>query len=206
MLGPSAGRHFRWDAGTGALAAGDTAAVDPADKASWKMLVQVKAEAEERYVKPIRMKNGVSFYNIFVTPTAMADLKQDPDFLANIRNSMPRSSDNPLFKGAETFYVDGMAIHSYRHVYNTRGAASPNKWGAAGDVDGCRILVCGAQALGFADIGDAEWVEKGFDYENQQGISYGKIMGMLKPKFHSIYENAEEDFGVIALDVAQTSN
>ena len=66
--------------------------VAAADTLSWASLVELKATAEESYVKPVRMKNGVSFFNIFVTPTAMAKLKQDSDFLANIRNSMPRSS------------------------------------------------------------------------------------------------------------------
>jgi hypothetical protein len=50
-----------------------------------------------------------------------------------------------------------------------------------------------------------EWNEKGFDYDNQQGISVGKILGFLKPKFGSIYEAtaAVEDFGVISAYVAQ---
>ena len=200
---PTANRHFRWDGANSVLVPGNTASMLATDLPSWKMLVQIKAVAEESYVKPIRMANGVSFYNIFITPTAMALLKQDSDFLANIRNAAPRSDKNVLFKGAETFWVDGMAIHSFRHVYNTRKAASGSKWGATGTIDGSRMLICGAQAMGLADIGEAEWVEKGFDYDNQQGISYGKMMGMLKPKFHSIYDNSVEDCGVIALDVAQ---
>ena len=90
------------------------------------------------------------------------------------------------------------------NVYNTSGAASGSKWGAAGDMDGCQILFCGAQALAMADIGNPEWVEKGFDYENQQGISTGKILGFLKPKFYTQYSGGTvEDFGVIAVDVAQ---
>lgn len=203
VTAPSTNRHFRWDATTG-LEAGDTAAVDTADTPSWKALVEAKATAEESLIRPIRMNDGVSFYNVFLTPTAMAKLKQDSDFLANIRNAAPRSNSNPLFKGAETFYVDGMAIHSYRHVYNTRGATSGvDKWGSGSDVDGCRALFCGAQALGFADIGMPEWVEKGFDYDNQQGISLGKMMGFLKPVFSSLESGTDEDFGVMAIDFAQ---
>lgn len=200
---PTSNRHYRWDSSTG-LEAGATASVAATDTPTWAMLVEIKAVAEESYIKPIRMKDGVSFYHVFMTPTALAKLKQDTDFLANIRNAAPRSNSNVLFKGAESFFVDGLAIHAHRHVYNTRNAVSGSgKWGAGSDVDGCRVLVCGAQAMGFADIGEAEWVEKGFDYDNQQGISYGKICGMLKPKFTSIYDGSEEDFGVIALDVAQ---
>lgn len=197
---PTSNRHFRWDAVDG-LTTADTSSIAAADTPSWKMLVELKALAEESFVKPIRMDGGVSVYNVFMTPTALSVLKQDTDFLANIRNSAPRSNDNVLFKGSDSYYVDGLAIHSYRHVYNTRRATT--KWGSGHNVDGCRILLCGAQALGFADIGMPEWTEKGFDYDNRQGIAYGKILGFKKPKFASLESGTTEDFGVICVDVAQ---
>jgi hypothetical protein len=75
-------------------------------------------------------------------------------------------------------------------------------WGS-GAVKGQRVLLCGAQAMGYADIGDPEWVEKGFDYENQQGISTGKIMGFKKPVFRSRITATNEDFGVLAIDTAR---
>lgn len=202
VVAPSTNRHYRWDA-TNGLEAGATNAVEITDLPSWAMLVEMKALAEESYIKPIRGEGGTAFWHIFMTPSAVAQLKQDPDFLANIRNAAPRSDSNVLFKGANTIMVDGMAIHSYRHVFNNRDAGSGNYWGASSNVEGCRVLMCGQQAMGFADIGDAEWVEKGFDYENQQGIAYGKMMGFLKPKFQSIYSGTEEDFGVLCVDVAQ---
>ena len=66
------------------------------------------------------------------------------------------------------------------------------------------VLFCGAQALGMADLGSPEWNEKGFDYDNSQGIAIGKILGFLKPKFGSIYESSTvEDFGVLSCYVAQ---
>ena len=133
----------------------------------------------------------------------MAKLKLDPTYLLNLRHSMPRDKANPLFTGG-TVRIDDLYIHEFRHVPNTRTAAAGSKWGSTGTVDGCRMLFCGAQALGFADIGNPEWVEKGFDYENQQGISTGKILGFLKPKFYSQYSGGTvEDFGLIAVDVAQ---
>ena len=140
----------------------------------------------------------------FLTPQAMAKLKLDPTYMLNVRHAQKRSGDNPLFSGGEAVMIDGIVFHEYRNVYNTSGAASGSKWGAAGNVDGCQILFCGAQALAMADIGNPEWVEKGFDYENQQGISTGKILGFLKPKFNSIYAgNTTQDFGVISVYVAQ---
>ncbi len=202
---PSPTRHLRWDANSGTngeLLEGDTTAIEPADIPTWRTLVNLKAFARNQFIRPVRGEDGTEVFNVFMTPTGIARLKEDEDFLRAWRHAMPRSSNNPLFKGTDVIYVDGLAIFDYRHVFDTTGAASGDKWGSAGDVDGNRILLCGAQCLGMADIGNPEWVEKGFDYENQQGISISKITGLLKPQFRSQITGQDEDFGVIALDTA----
>jgi hypothetical protein len=142
-------------------------------------------------------------FHLFVTPQQMADLKLDSDFLANVRNAGVRGNSNSLFSGSSSLMVDGVMVHEFRHVYNNTGAAS--KWGAANDVVGARALFCGAQALAMADIGLPEIVEDTFDYENQAGISVGKIFGLRKPLYKSVTSDyvTDEDFGVIALDTAQ---
>jgi N4-gp56 family major capsid protein len=201
VTAPSANRHRRWDA-TGGLVAGDTSAVDAADTPSWAMIVELKAFAKDNYVRPIRTKDGIEFFHIFITPQGMAKLKQDPDYKEIVKDAGPRGASNQLFKGTDTVMVDGVAISEYRHVFNTKGAANGSKWGASSETDGQRILFCGAQALGMADIGNAYWVEKGFDYDNQQGISIGKIAGFLKPVFHTNVTDTDEDFGVIVCDTA----
>ena len=93
-------------------------------------------------------------------------------------------------------------IHEFRHSFNTTGAASGSKWGATGTVDGNRVLMCGAQALGMADLGNPYWMEEEFDYSNAQGISVGKILGLLNPVFPSQVSGQPENFGVLAVDVA----
>jgi hypothetical protein len=62
----------------------------------------------------------------------------------------------------------------------------------------------GAQALGLAMIGNAEWEESdNTDYKNRPGIAYGRMVGLLKPQFKSIYDsNNREDFGIIHLKTA----
>lgn len=207
---PSANRHLRWDEGTKSLILNATSgtdelvggAVGTGDYVSWNMLVEAKAYAKDNFIKPIRGSEGMEVYNVFMTPQGMAKLKLDSDFLAAYQNAMRRSDNNPLFKGTDTIYVDGLAIREYRHVYNTKGLASGSKWGASGTVDGQRVLLCGAQAMGYADIGNPEWVEKGFDYENQQGIAIGKIMGMKKPVFKSQVTDTDEDFGVLCINTS----
>jgi hypothetical protein len=88
------------------------------------------------------------------------------------------------------------------YVFNTLGASTGQKWGATGNVDGARILICGAQALGYADIGAPEWNEETQDFGNINGIAVGKIFGFRKPIFKSSYANTVEDYGLVALDVA----
>jgi hypothetical protein len=64
------------------------------------------------------------------------------------------------------------------------------------------MLVCGAQALAYADLGNPEWVEEDDDYGNQQGIAVGKILGFKKPVFKSPASGTSEDFGVVCVDTA----
>ena len=201
---PTTGRRLRWDNTAKALiAAGASNAVTATDTPAWEMFVQLKAYAKDRYMRGVGGSNGGERFNAFLTPTAMARLKLDPTYLLNLRHAQKGTTNDKLFTG-DVVTIDGISLYEFRHVPNTTGLASGSKYGAAGTVEGCQVLFAGAQALGMADIGAPEWNEKGFDYDNQQGISCGKILGFLKPKFGSIYEsNAVEDFGVISVYCAQ---
>lgn len=204
VTAPSANRRLRWDAANKVLVPqAATTAVTAADTVSWSTFVQLKAYAKDRYIRGTKESGQDETYHAFLTPSAMARLKADPDYMLNLRHAQERDKANPLFTGA-TVKIDGIYLHEFRHVPNTRGAPNGSKYGATGTVDGCQILFCGAQALGFAAIGEAEWNEKDFDYGNQHGIEVGKIMGFLKPKFSNMYEGgAVEDFGAISCYVAQ---
>ncbi len=206
LSAPSAARRVRWNGSTKQLVAGASGVssnVTTADTPMWELFVQLKAYAKDRYIRGVSDGGGEETFHVFLTPSAMAKLKLDQTYMLNLRHAQERGSNNALFTGSSV-KIDGMYFHEFRHVCNTSGAATGSKYGGAGDVDGCQILFCGAQALGMADIGAPEWNEKGFDYDNQQGISVGKILGFLKPKFGNIYEaGSVEDFGVISAYVAQ---
>lgn len=201
---PSTNRYGRYDATNGLImgATASNADLVAADTPTYEMLVELKAYAKERYVKPVRGKDGSDSYHVFLTPTAMSKLRLDPEYQSIMRNAGVRGSGNELFKGTDSVYIEGLWIHEYRHVYNTTGLSSGSKWGG-GTVDGCRVLFCGAQAMGLADIGAPYWDEDGFDYNNQQGISVGKFIGLKKPVWKGVTEGTDEDFGVICVDVAQ---
>ena len=207
---PTSNRHRRVDA-TGGLVAGDVTAMDAADKLSYSTIVDLKAYAKDNYIRGLRGAGNDETFHLFVTPQVMADLKLDSDFLANVRQAGVRGPGSSLFSGSSSLMVDGVMIHEFRHVFNTNSAltgtsanagAAGYKWGADADVNGSRCIFAGAQALAMADIGIPEIVEDTFDYGNQNGISIGKIFGLKKPVYHSDHSGQNEDFGVIALDVA----
>lgn len=198
---PTAARHYRIS-GNG-LDVGNTAALTSTDKLKYNHIIDIHTQAKLQFLRPVRTSGGQELFHLFMHPLALAELKKDPDFRENIRHAWTRGSTNPLFKGGESYLLDGVMIHSYRHSYNTKGAAGGSKWGSAGAVDGNRMLLCGAQAMGIADIGPGYWDEKkDFDYNNQKGIAYGKMFGFLKPKFHSRVTNDVQDFGVMCIDTA----
>lgn len=206
IVAPSAKRVVRWD-GTSAtkqiVVGGGSNAVQATDTPSWEMFVQLKAYAKENYLRGVMADGGEETYHAFLSPMAMSKLKLDPVYRDNLRYAQQRGSSNELFTGSSV-KIDGIYLHEFRHVPNTRLATVGNKFGAAGNVDGCQVLFCGAQALGMADIGNPEWVEKEFDYDNQPGISVAKILGFLKPQFATQYSGGtKEDHGVISAYVAQ---
>lgn len=207
---PSAGRHFRWNNAAKRLDPGDTTALAAADRISYGALVELRAYAKDRRIRSLRA-GDMELFHVFMHPKCMARLKLDPDFLANIRNAGARGNSNPLFSGS-IVTVDGLVLHEFTHSFNTLGATTgveadagrPGyKWGADADVDGNRVMLLGAQALAYADIGIPEWDERNhFDYGAKPGIAIAKIAGFLKPDFYHPWDGAVEDFGAIAMDVA----
>jgi len=194
VTAPSTNRYLVWDkTGFGVNSVNTSLLAE--DTPTMNMLIDLKAILQDRYVRPIRGSEGLEVYNIFMTPKGMAALKKDTGFQQAWREAMPRTPDHPMFKGTDAIYIDGFVIRPFRHVYNSTA------WGS-GAVAGQRMLVCGAQALAYADLGNPEWVEEDDDYGNQQGIAIGKILGFKKPVFKSAVSGTNEDFGVVCVDTA----
>lgn len=191
------GNHYS----TGAYIAtngGDTLADTP----TWEMFVQAKAYMKDNYIRGTTSKEGEELYHAFLTPQAMAKLKLDAVYRDNLRYAQQRGGDNELFTGTAV-KVDGIMLHEFRHVYNTAGAAGGSKWGA-GNIDGCQVLMCGAQAMGMADIGNPEWDEMQDDYGNSFGIAVSKILGFKKPTFYTQYSGGTvQDHGLLSIYCAQ---
>lgn len=202
---PTTNRHYRVTADASGvytgLEAGATASVDATDTLSYKAIVDALVKAKVNYIKPLTA-GGKEYYVGFIRPEGLAQLKKDADYRDAVITGLPRSEKNPFFTGG-VVTVDGLVLHEHRLVYNTLGATSGvDKWGAGSDVDGSRLLVCGSQALGMADLGSPDWSEKLFNYDSSPGINVDKMFGLLKPKFKSAYNGSVEDFGVMAIDHA----
>lgn len=189
-------RRLRWDASTGLSTAGATADLVAADIITWETLVRMKEYAKTNYIRGIKPQGGLDeLFHVFMTPRCMANLKMDTDYMDNLRHTVQSGMNSKLFSGG-VVTVDGLVLHEYRHVYHS------DSWGG-GSQKGTQVLMCGAQALAFADLGAPEWDEKEFDYNNQPGISIQKMLGFLKPQFNSIYAgNTVQDHGVISCYVS----
>lgn len=196
---PSANRHVRWDATTG-FEAGDTTAVDAADVASYDMIPELEAIARTRRIRPIRVGGNEHFVWLIHTNT-MAKLWRNADFRSIVVNAGPRGNENPIFKGAY-LTMNGLIIKPYNRTYNTLGAASGSKWGAAGAVNGSRSLLLGAQALGMVDLGPVGWEEDHRDFKARWALEVHKMVGFIKAKFKDSRENSVEDYSIIAVDHA----
>jgi hypothetical protein len=179
-------------------------------------IVNLKAIAKDRYIKPVLMDGGKEMYILFVSPQGYADLRLDADFIANVRSGWQGAKDqNPLFAGmSDGVMVDGVLVVSTQYVFTNRGKTNADTvyggFGGAADDDfktqlGQRAVFVGAQALGFADIGVPEWNEMDhYDYKDKPRIGTAKIFGLVKPKFTSSYTGLVEDFAVITIDTGLT--
>ena len=197
VTAPSTNRYQNWT--TAGLAAGDITDAT-LDYASWEMIVKMRAYTRDHYIRGVKGSLGTELYHLFLSPQGMASLKMDPDYLAAARNALPRAKSNQLWTGHTGLEIDGIMIHEYRHVPEFSVGSDFAGEGTAG-ATGCTALMCGAQSMGMADLGNPGWTEKYFDYDNQHGIAIDKICGFLKPVFYSKYDQADEDFGVVRVNV-----
>ena len=173
------------------------------DKMSWATIVRARAFAERKKIRPIR-GNGKGYYAMVMSSEQAKDLILDPTYPTIVSRAGEKGPNNPLFKNAMAV-VQGVVLYSHNKVFNTLGTAT--KWGAGNLVDGAQACMFGAQAMGFATIGDVYMDESdNTDYKNRPGIAAGRMLGMLKPQYKSPADsNTVEDFGMLSVKTAATS-
>lgn len=200
VTAPTAGRHLRWNAATNSLVAGDTTSVAATDLPKYALVAELEAVGAEKRMTPVRI-DGEDFLIWMISKRTMAQLWRDSDFRQVVVNGEQRGSKNPIFRGAKVT-MNNIIIKPYLRVYNTKGAASGSKWGSGGLVDGTRSLLMGQQALGFVDLGSANWEEDDRDFKNQWALCVDKMCGWLKPALKNSHTGTVEDVGICAVDLA----
>ncbi len=178
------------------------ASLTAGDTMTWNFLVTAAARAKRLRLKPIRM-NGKDCYCVVMSVEQMRDLKKDPNYQTNAGRADARGAANQLFTG-QVGMIDNLILFEHAKVFNTFGLSSGSKWGASGTVDGAQALLLGAQALGFARIGDPAWDEADQNnYGRAPGVAYGRMVGLVKSQFRSIYDgNTTQDFSILSLKTA----
>jgi len=193
VTAPSAARVFY------AGAASSTATLTDADKMSWRTIVSAVGLARYKRLKPMR-HNGRECYGVVMSEQNARDLKLDPDYMTNVGRAAQQGNKNPLFNNyfAE---IDGVYLFSHNKVRTTLGLPVGQRFGAGGAVHGSQSLLFGAQAVGFARIGNPYWDrDNDDDAGNQDNLVLGVQVGYKKPVYASVYDGgANEDFGVISL-------
>lgn len=182
--------------------AGSTAALTDSDTMNWNLIVNAKAYASRKKLKMIR-QGGKGHYVVVLSTEQMRDLKTDNTYQTLTAKAGQRGTNNPLFNNAIAV-IDGVILYEHNKVFNTLGAASGSKWGAAGETDGAQALLMGAQAMGFANIQETQYEESdNTDYQNRPGISVGRQIGILKPAYKSTEDNnTRQDFSLLSIKTA----
>lgn len=169
----------------GTIAAADTFSTDIIGKA--KRLARID---ESLAIRPIRV-DGRETYVMVIDQWQARDLKKDTKWIEAQKHANIRGEKNPIFSGAIGIW-DGVVIHESNRVPRTKtGSGSGNNQVMVG-----HALFLGAQACVFAEGEAPRWVEKNFDYENQYGVSIGRMFGLKKSQFKFDGTNWT-DFGVI---------
>lgn len=148
---------------------------------------------------PIRIK-GREYMVMFVHPWQAADLKTDTNSIwaQAQREAQQRGEDNPIFTGALGIW-DGVVLHEHEYVPTCQTSSAFGVGGTAATARAFRSLLCGAQAVSFAECANSmKMVEKTFDYENKVGYAVNFIGGIQKNQFNSL------DYGIVTVDTGAT--
>lgn len=184
------------------------ATIAAADKVTWDLVVQAKAFAKRKRIRPVRA-GGRNYYILVLSTEQMRDLEQNSDYKTLHAQALPRGLNNPLFTNAKKIISD-VVIYDHQKVFNTLGLASGSRWGSGSTVHGAQAMLLGAQALGFAQLGNKGdgWAEGDkTDYGNRPAIGIGRIIGALKPQYKSRHDaNSVEDYGCVTIKTAAAAS
>lgn len=181
-------------AGTTSLAAGDTLNLDLVARAA------TKARLCNPSIQPLDI-GGEKLFVMYVHPLQARDLRASTDWKQANREARERSAKNPIFGTALGLWSGVLMLENEFVPWLDVSVAGNSFRGAAVGtdcaVDAARALLCGRQAVLFAEAANKEAIEvETFDYGNKTGVAASFIGGIQKAMFNS------KEFGVIAVDTA----
>lgn len=213
LYGSARGNLTSGDHGT-SLATIDTSA-DKMDRSIVELLKRMAMDADP-LIRPIMVNDDEPNYVLFLGQYAFRDLRADLETLHS--NGLPRSMDNPLWKGGD-LYWDGVVIKEIpdidKFIDNTSGSGLwDGVWGAnatgdsllTGGDSNTRVgvgFLCGAQALGFGIGSTAQFKRrKEDDYEHLNGVAISAKHDIKKTFFNNKQHGVVTSFHSAATDVS----
>lgn len=172
----------------GKTAEGNIAAADVFTADMIGVAKRMATANRETAIRPIRV-DGHNTYVMVIDPYQARDLRNDSKWLEAQKHANIRGETNPIFSGAMGIY-DGVVIHEHEGVPRTDTGSSNTTVGHA--------LFLGAQAAVMAEGQAPKWVPKKFDYDNQYGMSIGRMFGLHRSEAKYAGDSGPDtDFGVI---------
>lgn len=149
-------------------------------------------------IRPIKIRGG-KYYVCFLHPFQVQTLRDgDSDWFAAMQAGIQggRVDDNPIFTGALGMW-NGV-------VYKESTYVSPGVASSAGVSDTRRAVLCGAQALGFANGkgyggNRMRWVHGDWDHGDKYFASAAKIFGLASTRFKERGSSTIRDYGKIII-------
>lgn len=195
-LSPSKAFYGGAATSTATLAVGDL--ITPAKVSYMKAYAQQTNNHGRVPIKPIVI-GGKKYFVLLIHPDVAYDLKRNSEYMQNLRESLDRSPDNPIFTGALGVSHDGVIFHEHENVniYTTGGPG--------GAVPYAHNIFMGQQALLWAWGKDMLTVtRKKFDYDEEHGFQIALTYGVSKANFTDPRTAVASDFGSVAFYTART--
>lgn len=147
---------------------------DKLTTASIDLMKRMALEASPK-IRPIRVGADTRSFVLFCGTRTFRDLKRDTTLMQAQRDALPRSKDNPLFRGGDLLW-DNVVIHEIDDIPVYTGVG-------AGSIDVSPVYFCGAQALAYAIAKPTYTITDERDYEDKKGVSVNIIDGVEKMRF-----------------------
>lgn len=146
-------------------------------------------------IKPLRIK-GQDYYILLVSEDVAVDLRTSSEYQQANREARERSSDNPIFTGAEMVY-NGIVVHTHENV----GSAT-----TAGSVNYSKCSFLGQGALAWAWGQRPTITKQNFDYDNEHGYGISMIAKAKKCQFAITEGGTAYDHGSFAVYLSHTNS